>query len=578
MSKNEENEYAKAFPTGGFRKSWKRFDKVVDAMPFEDELEAEDWKERLRDDRKLRYAMLKDKTEAFKRMLRARLRPERNFIIMISGPMGSGKSVLEAIICWFVQQEIPGTNFKVVMGIDEIRAKLKTLKPHGIVVNDEDLNTTGMGSDTVATHYSNQLKFARSGERNLILSAKFYENIKIANYYCEMFGFNERTGESRFMLRGRSGRWLGVVTLKKEYPKEFYQPFLDAKARADAKLARTKGEVSAFSDFDVKASVAAIEQQLRHCKFPSMRKSHIRAFIIQQSELEENKDKPEFQVPQMLLSDVIARIQINLMQRPIEKEHKAKSRGGGISHKLQKHVLRVQVEYEKLLYLILDQLVVAGADMLKKDVFKLKCAGESNLDISRMLGIATGSVSNYYHEILREYLGNASEDAFCLVLDEEGVDYVHGGYNSPDPDFIIRSRFELIKCSVFPYVVSFKSYYIFRVNKAMSEIAASEVSFALEHGCPLFLVAYECRTGLLRIFEVLLERGKLASSSSCESRNPPGGLNTPSLAAPTTTTAAQRPPPPPPPSGGWGCSRNGGAPPSSKGGKKKKHAKRRRGK
>ena len=53
----ELSDLEKAFPSHGFKKNWSKYDKIVDAMPFEDELEAIDWKKRLRDDKKLRYAM-----------------------------------------------------------------------------------------------------------------------------------------------------------------------------------------------------------------------------------------------------------------------------------------------------------------------------------------------------------------------------------------------------------------------------------------------------------------------------------------------------------------------------------------
>lgn len=534
MNKPQETgSYADAFGDHlGFSRSWNRFEKIVDSMPFEDELEAEDWKERLKDDKKLRYAMLKDITPKFRRMLAARLRPERNYIIMFCGPMGSGKSILECQICWETKQIAPSSEYKIGMGIDEIRVIFATLPPYGIAVNDEDLFMTGKGSTTATVQAANQFKFARRGERNLMLSAKFYVNVQIANYYLEMFGFNAETGESRFLLRGRTGRWLGVVTLKRTFPDEFYQPFIDAKAAADEQMRKTKGALKAFGDFDLKSAAAAIEQLLREKKFTSTRKTLIKAFIEQQAELDEEQAIPAFHPPEILMNDVIARVQVNLMLNPIQKERKGGSKPQeGESPPLDYKILK-EVESPSFLTALVAKMRQKSLEPIKLDVFEMKCAGNGNLDVAQSLGIATGSVFNYHSEILRKYLGYAGEDVFEEDLELAAVEFTHGGSNTPDPDFLIRSPFWLIPEGLTPCVVSFKTYYIFRVHKAVTEIAASEYIYAQEHAQPLLLIAYECRTQLFRVLQIFPGGKNSMKLSTCDSRNGTTVMSTPSRAPP----------------------------------------------
>jgi len=552
----EEGSYTAAFGGESYKKSWARFNKIVDAMPFEDELEAEDWKERLKDDKKLRYAMLKDLTPKFRKMLAARLKPKRNYIIMFCGPMGSGKSISECQVCWETKLLAPTSEYRIVMGIDEIRTTLPTLPPHGIAVNDEDLIITGPGSDTAAKHTANQLKFAREGEKNLMLSAKWYVNVHIANYYVEMFGFNAETGESRFLLRGRTGRWLGVVTLKRTFSDEFYRPFVEAKQKADERLTKSKGETGAFADFDLKQSATYIEQLLREKCFTSTRKTLIRAFITQQAELDDNQSNAMLHVPKILMSDLIARIQVNLICNPIKKIKEEKEISTIDNGAIQRHELIKELQFDEFLSRIYKELERAGVEPIKLQVFKLKCENNSNLDISRLLNIATGSVFNYHSEILRNFLGYATELAFAAELDEEGADYTHGGFNSPDPDFLLRTPISLLPIDLIPCIISLKGYFIFRIHKALSEIAASEIAYAHTHNWPLLEICYEAISGTLRIFRLFLgDKTNLQSSSSCESRNEKV-MNTPSPEPPLLPAGPPPPPTVPPPTGGAGSAHN----------------------
>ena len=517
--KDEEDTFAKAFQTQGFRRSWVRYERIVDEFPFDEPMDAVAWKKELRRNKYLRYALLDNMTAGFKKSFKTRFRPQRNYIISVYGPPGTGKSVFNAMLIWNGIQICPTGSYAIAATYDEIISAIISLPPHSTISYDENLEPTGKGSRIILTHLENLMKMLRKYEINIIFNFKEEEHIPIAKYHLEMFGFNPATGETRALVLNWKHHYIGHIILKKEFPPEFYAPFELDKDDLMKTLKKDRGKISAFSEFDIYEAVERGKEVVRD--------SGVR--LNSDKDIVEVLDMNEtLEIPSNYLEKVARRIRILL-----EKEQPALFVQEATNISSERMPCVLLEEYRDLTFLprILRHLEKRGVPGVKISVFALKCQNNTNLPISRKLGISTGSVSNYHNDILENDLGYAGEDARDDVLTEQGIKHKKGGYNTDAPDQIIYDPL---------MVESIKTYFVFRKSKASEEIGKKEVAFAQEHGCPLKLRAFECITQKFYVYRVVLEALNHHQSSSCESRNVPQGLNTP---FPRTRRPRRNPPP-----------------------------------
>lgn len=414
-----------------------------------------------------------------------------------------------------METECEGAKTAVTNTSDEMINAFSSIPHFSPIVRDEDMSATGEGCNVEETDWGNLIRLAREGSNSIFHEFKKYQNIGVANYYFEMFGWDPETQESRALVRDELGDYMGFVIIEKNYDAEFIKQFETKKTDIYEELKGSKGHISAFKGMDTSKLADKVWDLYKSKGLHFNRAGLFKAFIMDSKELDELKN-----VSDIVKDRVVQILVMRAISEPKPQTRKSEERESESASHAQNYKILKRYKDEEHLDPIIEGLEVVGADPLPTQVFELKCQKQGNLEIHNLLDISVGSVSNYFHEILQNWLGYAGEWAKDKQLSAVGRKHIMGGYNSSDPDCICYEPLE---------VHSIKTYFVFRINKALTEIAQSEIDYAIQHQCPLIMDAYECSTRewiILQVFPQSVNH-QLSSETSCEVRNA-GAVSTPS--------------------------------------------------
>ncbi|MCD6484095.1 MAG: hypothetical protein J7L47_03175 [Candidatus Odinarchaeota archaeon] len=114
-------------------------------------------------------------------------------------------------------------------------------------------------------------------------------------------------------------------------------------------------------------------------------------------------------------------------------------------------------------------------------------SGEPQRAIAFRAGIAQSTLSERLSNIRQNALGYAGEDAYEEYLRTQGLEFVRGGKNTDDPDFIVHTKRE---------VISFKTYADPKLNlkHAIKSIGKKEIEYARRNKYALILLMFEMFT------------------------------------------------------------------------------------
>jgi hypothetical protein len=511
---------------------------------FQDELEADDWFDEVKVNEDLRKGLIRDGlpsniTDKFlERMLKPRCSPKHNYALVIVGPPGAGKTVLAAILTWETKGFVPDMDQEVATSFNQLIDSFVASKHHKVSVFDENLESTDIGTETIRTHVTNFMKELREFEHNLIYEIKWFENIPFANYYLIMFGYNEESGETRALVRSQRGHYLGFIILKKQYDEAHFEPFAQAKPESFKKLQQNRGKIDAFDGLDKEAIAQALIETIKTNNLCVTRNSE----VVEIFDMHEFKEKyPEISVSMQEKKIEIARqvlIRLKGNRQPIDKIHtQSKAPAKVLSENVYPDPKFLRKQLDLAPHLIPEPYLTT---------FKLKAQHQSNLEISRIAGIATGSASNYLNVVQQNWLGDLGELAHEEELKEKGEYFIHEGGNSDEPDFTL---FYDAAHTQIKEIRSLKNYVYFRRNKALTEIGKKEVVLAQKTGAPLFEYCYEIDKEAWHIFQ-LDPQGEIIDDDDSSRVGPTAlpteiGLNTPSPPSPAPEPPTFPPSPPP---------------------------------
>jgi hypothetical protein len=515
---------------------WKERDNLVEAFPWEKEIEAKDWKDRIREEPDLKKYILRDWTKDFIAFLDASLEPERSFGLMICGGLGGGKSYITEWIAWHGREKCPESDTKITAGSGEMRIAIETAPPHSTVCNDEDVEDEGIGSDIVERRLRNDLRLIREGGRNVILSAKYFDPeltkiVKFINFYIEPWSFNPESKENRAIIRNNHGKCRGHIILKYNAPDWFHEEFRAKKRAIHEQLDINGGKISPFNLKEMRQKVKTFIQN-EGSEIPS------KSDLVEMMDMED--EYPELFVLHIpdILKMKIARQAIILCKRDAEMNPSSETEASqeekeqGSSKQTKDHILIKTNERPDYLEALEAGLKVRGIPYYKIRTFHLKATSkEGNDDVARLLkqeGLpgSTGSVSNWMKEIQKKHIGYVFENVIDAELTRDGIPHEKGGGNKDDIDEII---FEDGAKQIPKAIWSLKCYANLDIFKAISEVNKNERTYAQEHGIPCLCVAYEYFTQILKVFELTFSSHQLINQADfCESRND-GSLPTPSF-------------------------------------------------
>ena len=244
-------------------------EKILDNFPM-DPVERDGWLKRIEKDDAYSKALLSDDhvkildyTPRFLVSLYEwRLQEHRQYIYVIYGKLGMGKTIFSLTFATLTQQKYPNAEIRCIMTYEGMLKFIQECPEHSIGVFDEDLDPTGTESYNIKKYLKNESKGLRLKSINIILSYKkktVNDLSEMANGIFEMFGFNPETGESRAMMFDSNYSPLGTVILMKNFSQEIYDQFDQKKLIMFTELLNNGGRIGAH---DTSGDTALVEQFL----------------------------------------------------------------------------------------------------------------------------------------------------------------------------------------------------------------------------------------------------------------------------------------------------------------------------
>jgi len=450
----------------------------------------ESYKAIIRNNEKFREALLRDKTNAFNRILDFVCSQVQNIFIIVQGFPGTGKSTLSRSVVLDLQErrkKLRNIKGRILLSYTQRQMvdMFQEVKRGDIIFKDENPIIHGFGSRMLLDAIINFMGVVRDQEISAILvSPRIFKNTEfgLANIYLVPLGWDEKTKENRALWLDQDGNYIGIVRIPFKTNKKLEQKMEQMKRELQERLKENKGNLWIGLDPDLikrdvnkvlkyyethplppRLSVAGIRRDFWDIGIAGNERyleavaSSVYKILYYEREKEKQKDQEDNNNDKNIKN-------MEEMKNNIKTLFKDKIEYEIFLEKTQKD--------ENFLKLVLEELKKEKITKEELNMFRRIIDGEPYHKIKKDLKLSTlRIITETKNKIQQNYLGFAGERAYKQYLELLNKAIVYMGGYSKDPDFIIHSDNE---------VHSFKCYSFENDKYAIKKIARSELETALK--------------------------------------------------------------------------------------------------